>query len=62
MHKMTFKELFQTEYAPTNYAYTRHYLSIDAMRLPRIVPLMLPCLWLYDEIDKKMNIDFGPYN
>ncbi len=62
MHKMTFEELFQTEYAPTNYAYTRHYLSIGATEtLPKIVTLMLPCLWLYDEIDKKMNIDFGPY-
>jgi hypothetical protein len=62
MHKMTFEELFQTEYASTNYAYTRYYLSIGAIEtLPKIVTLMLPCLWLYVEIDKKMNIDFGLY-
>ncbi len=62
MHNMTLGEIYNSSFAPTSFAYTRHYLSIGATgTLPEIITLMLPCLWIYDDIEKKMNITFGPY-
>ncbi|HZS79555.1 MAG TPA: thiaminase II [Ktedonobacteraceae bacterium] len=48
---LTPEEMTATLMAPTNYAYTRHLLSIAATgTLPEILTAILPCAWIYAEI------------
>ena len=47
---LTPDEMAATPMAPTNYAYTRHLLSIATTgTLPEIIVSMLPCAWIYAE-------------
>src|SRR6266567_4995637 len=44
-------EMAATQMAPTNYAYTRHLLSIAATgTLPELLTAILPCAWIYAEV------------
>jgi thiaminase/transcriptional activator TenA len=48
---LTPDEMSATLMAPTNYAYTRHLLSIAATgTLPEIITAVLPCAWIYAEV------------
>jgi len=48
---LTPAEMAATPMAPTNYAYTRHLLSIAATgTLPELLTATLPCAWIYAEV------------
>jgi thiaminase/transcriptional activator TenA len=48
---LTASDMLNTPMAPTNYAYTRHLLSIAATgTLPELLAAILPCAWIYAEI------------
>jgi thiaminase/transcriptional activator TenA len=48
-------EMAATHMAPTNYAYTRHLLSIAATRtLPESLTAVLPCAWIYAEVGRHL--------
>jgi thiaminase (transcriptional activator TenA) len=52
---LTPTEMAATPMAPTNYAYTRHLLSIAATgTLPEILTAILPCAWIYAEIGQHL--------
>ena len=44
-------EMTATPMTPTNYAYTRHLLTIAATgTLPELITAILPCAWIYTEV------------
>jgi thiaminase (transcriptional activator TenA) len=48
-------EMAATHMAPTNYAYTRHLLSIAATgTLPELLTAVLPCAWIYAEVGRHL--------
>lgn len=48
---LTTEEMAAIAMAPTNYAYTRHLLSIAATgTLPEVLTAILPCAWIYAEV------------
>jgi len=48
---LTPNEMAATTMVPTNYAYTRHLLSIATTgTLPELLTAILPCAWLYAEL------------
>ncbi|MDB5079725.1 MAG: transcriptional activator, TenA family [Chloroflexi bacterium] len=50
---LTLEEMENTPLAPTNYAYTRHLLSIGATgSLAEIITSVLPCAWIYAEVGR----------
>jgi thiaminase/transcriptional activator TenA len=50
---LTVADMEATELAPTNYAYTRHYLSVAAHgNLAEIITVVLPCAWIYAEVGR----------
>jgi thiaminase/transcriptional activator TenA len=52
---LTPEEMAATRMAPTNYAYTRHLLSIAATgTLPEILTATLPCAWIYAEVGRHL--------
>jgi thiaminase/transcriptional activator TenA len=52
---LTPAEMAATPMAPTNYAYTRHLLSIAATgTLPEILTAILPCAWIYAEVGQHL--------
>jgi thiaminase/transcriptional activator TenA len=60
---LTPDEMAATPMAPTNYAYTRHLLSIAATgTLPEILTAVLPCAWIYAEVGRHLvgNTPPGP--
>lgn len=53
---LTPAEMAATGMAPTNYAYTRHLLSIGATgTLPEIITAVLPCAWIYAEVGQHLT-------
>lgn len=53
--QLTPSEMAATPLAPTNYAYTRHLLSIAATgTLPELLTAVLPCAWIYAEVSEKL--------
>lgn len=58
---LTPAEMAATPMAPTNYAYTRHLLSIATTgTLPEILTAVLPCAWIYAEIGHHMAGETAP--
>ena len=52
---LTLAEMATTPLAPTNYAYTRHLLSIATTgTLPEILTAILPCAWIYAEVGRHL--------
>ncbi len=52
---LTPSEMTATRMAPTNYAYTRHLLSIAATgTLPELLTAILPCAWIYAEVGRHL--------
>ncbi len=52
---LTPNEMAATPMAPTNYAYTRHLLSIAATgTLPELLTAILPCAWIYAEVGRHL--------
>ncbi len=52
---LTPEEMAATRMTPTNYAYTRHLLSIAATgTLPEILTATLPCAWIYAEVGRHL--------
>ena len=52
---LTPTEMSTTRMAPTNYAYTRHLLSIAATgTLPELLTAILPCAWIYAEVGRHL--------
>jgi thiaminase (transcriptional activator TenA) len=50
---LSVEEMETTPLAPTNYAYTRHLLSIGATgSLARLITAALPCAWIYAELGR----------
>jgi len=48
-------EMSTTRMAPTNYAYTRHLLSIATTgTLPELLTAILPCAWIYAEVGRHL--------
>jgi thiaminase (transcriptional activator TenA) len=48
-------EMAATRMAPTNYAYTRHLLSISATgTFPELLTAILPCAWIYAEVGRHL--------
>ena len=48
-------EISATRMAPTNYAYTRHLLSIASTgTLPELLTAILPCAWIYAEVGRHL--------
>jgi thiaminase (transcriptional activator TenA) len=48
---LTPAEMAATRMAPTNYAYTRHLLSVATTgTLPELLTAVLPCAWIYAEV------------
>jgi len=53
---LTPAEMASTPMAPTNYAYTRHLLSIATMgTLPELLTAILPCAWIYAEVGRHLT-------
>ncbi len=53
---LTLEEMETTPFAPTNYAYTRHLLSIGATgNLAEIITSVLPCAWIYAEVGRHFS-------
>ncbi len=58
---LTPSEMAATRMAPTNYAYTRHLLSIAATgTLPDLLTAILPCAWIYAEVGRHLVGDTPP--
>jgi thiaminase (transcriptional activator TenA) len=58
---LTPAEMAATRMAPTNYAYTRHLLSVVATgTLTEILTAGLPCAWVYAEIGQQLVKDGPP--
>lgn len=58
---LTSGEMAATHMAPTNYAYTRHLLSIAATgTLPESLTAVLPCAWIYAEVGRHLVGDTPP--
>ena len=52
---LTTGEMRATIMAPTNYAYTRHLLSIaSGSTLPELLTAILPCAWIYAEVGRHL--------
>src|SRR5437588_7739157 len=52
---LTPDEMAATAMAPTNYAYTRHLLSIAATgTLAELLTAILPCAWIYAEVGRHL--------
>ncbi|HEU5375698.1 MAG TPA: thiaminase II [Ktedonobacteraceae bacterium] len=52
---LTLAEMAATPMAPTNYAYTRHLLSIATTgTLPELLTAILPCAWIYAEVGRHL--------
>ncbi len=52
---LTRDEMAATRMAPTNYAYTRHLLTIATTgTLPEILTATLPCAWIYAEVGRQL--------
>jgi thiaminase (transcriptional activator TenA) len=52
---LTPTEMSTTSMAPTNYAYTRHLISIATRgTLPELLTAILPCAWIYGEIGRRL--------
>ncbi|GAC1344795.1 MAG: thiaminase II [Ktedonobacteraceae bacterium] len=52
---LTPTEMCTTRMAPTNYAYTRHLLSIATTgTLPELLTAILPCAWIYAEVGRQL--------
>lgn len=50
---LSLQEMENTPLAPTNYAYTRHLLSVGATgTLAEIITAVLPCAWIYAEVGR----------
>jgi thiaminase (transcriptional activator TenA) len=50
---LTPTQMAATPMAPSNYAYTRHILSIASTRsLPELLAAILPCAWIYSNVGK----------
>lgn len=50
---LTSREMAATPMAPTNYAYTRHLLTIAATgSLAELLAAILPCAWIYAEVGR----------
>lgn len=53
---LTPAEMAVTPMAPTNYAYTRHLLSIATTgTLPELLTAVLPCAWIYAEVGRHLT-------
>jgi len=58
---LTPDEMAATSMAPTNYAYTRHLLSIAATgTLAELLTAILPCAWIYAEVGRHLVGDTPP--
>jgi thiaminase (transcriptional activator TenA) len=58
---LTPSEMAATRMAPTNYAYTRHLLSIAATgTIPELLTAILPCAWVYAEVGRHLVGDTPP--
>jgi len=58
---LTPNEMAATTMAPTNYAYTRHLLSIATTgTLPELLTAILPCAWLYAELGHHLVGETSP--
>jgi len=58
---LTPTEMATTRMAPTNYAYTRHLLSIATTgTLPELLTAILPCAWIYAEVGHSLVGDTLP--
>ena len=58
---LTPTEMATTQMAPTNYAYTRHLLSIASTgTLPELLTAILPCAWIYAEVGRHLVGDTLP--
>ena len=58
---LTPDEMAATAMAPTNYAYTRHLLSIAATgTLAELLTAILPCAWIYAEVGRHLVGDTPP--
>ncbi len=58
--KMTAKQMTSVPMAPTNYAYTRHMLSVSATgSAAEILVVALPCAWIYCVVGRHM-LKHGP--
>ena len=59
--ELTPAEMAATPMAPTNYAYTRHLLSIAATgTLPELLTAVLPCAWIYAEVGRHLVDNASP--
>lgn len=57
---LTTDEMAATPMAPTNFAYTRHMLTIAAFgSLAELLAAILPCTWIYAEIGRRF-VGLGP--
>lgn len=57
---LTSAEMALTPMAPTNYAYTRHLLTIAATgSLAELLAAILPCAWIYAEVGRHF-VALGP--
>ena len=58
---LTAHEMAATAMAPTNYAYTRHLLSIATTgTLPEVLTAILPCAWIYAEVGRSLVEEMPP--
>jgi thiaminase/transcriptional activator TenA len=58
---LTPHEMATTAMAPTNYAYTRHLLTIAATgTLPELLTAILPCAWIYAEVGRHLTAQTAP--
>jgi thiaminase (transcriptional activator TenA) len=58
---LTPAEMAATRQAPTNYAYTRHLLSIATTgTLAEILTATLPCAWIYAEVGRHLVGETAP--
>ncbi len=58
---LTMAEMAAAPMAPTNYAYTRHMLSIAATgTLAEVVTVMLPCAWIYAVVGEHFTAQGEP--
>ncbi|MEO7021019.1 MAG: thiaminase II [Ktedonobacteraceae bacterium] len=58
---LTPTEMATTPMAPTNYAYTRHLLTIASTgTLPELLTAILPCAWIYAELGHHLGGEAAP--
>ncbi|MCA1644927.1 MAG: thiaminase II [Chloroflexi bacterium] len=57
---LSVEQMRQTPMAPTNYAYTRHLLSIaQSQSLAALITAVLPCAWIYSEVGQHFTTLLG---